>query len=61
MSNGEDKAGIGYQILAFLIPLAGIIMYFKQKEQYPNKAKRYMQLASVGIALGIMSRFLLNT
>jgi hypothetical protein len=57
MSQGEDKPSVGYQILALLIPIAGIIMYFKQKENYPNKAKRYIQLASIGIALGVVSRF----
>ncbi|MFM7681994.1 MAG: dicarboxylate/amino acid:cation symporter, partial [Bacteroidota bacterium] len=29
--NNNDKPSVGYQILAFLIPIAGIIMYFNNK------------------------------
>jgi len=56
--NNNDTPSIGYQILAFIIPIAGIIMYFNNNKEFPVKAKRYIQLASFGIALGLVFRIL---
>lgn len=56
--NNNDKPSIGYQILAFMIPIAGIIMHFNNKNTFPAKAKRYIQLAAFGMALGAIFRIL---
>lgn len=56
--NNNDKPSIGYQILAFIIPIAGIIMYFNNKSAFPTKAQRYIKLASYGFALGAVLRIL---
>ena len=53
-----EAPGIGWQILAFLMPIAGIIMSFNNSKDFPNKAKRYRQLAGFGIALGLLFRLL---
>ena len=53
-----EAPGIGWQILAFLMPIAGIIMSFNNSKEFPNKAKRYRQLAGFGIALGLLFRLL---
>ena len=37
-----EAPGIGWQILAFLMPIAGIIMSFNNSKKFPNKAKRYL-------------------
>ncbi|MFM7725726.1 MAG: hypothetical protein ACKO7B_03420, partial [Flavobacteriales bacterium] len=57
--SSEDEIEIGWQILAFLIPIAGIIMYVNTRKEFPNKAKRYIQLAAVGIVLDILSQVFL--
>ena len=54
----EENAGFGWQILACLVPIAGVIMYFNNNEEFPTKAKRYIQLASLGFAFGILIRIL---
>ena len=54
----EEGAGIGWQILAFLMPIAGVIMHFNNRKEFPIKAKRYNQLAAWGIAFGILIRIL---
>lgn len=54
----EDKPGVGWQILAFLFPIAGIIMYFNNRNDYPNKAKNYIQIAGIAMAIGIFFRLL---
>jgi hypothetical protein len=56
--NNNDTPSIGYQILAFIIPIAGIIMYFNNKGDFPAKAKRYIQLAGFSMALGALFRIL---
>jgi|GEM_PF-1336421 Uncharacterized conserved protein, contains FHA domain len=48
----NDKLSIGWGILAFLIPLAGLIMYFVWKDETPSRAN------AAGI-VGIIS-FILN-
>ena len=35
----RDALGVGWGILAFLIPLAGFIMYFSWRETTPNRAR----------------------
>ena len=50
----EDKPGIGWQILAFIIPLAGLIMYFNTKNEFPIKASRYGTLAAIGFLVGLI-------
>ena len=55
----QDEPGIGWQILAFLIPLAGVIMYFNVKGEFPNKAKRYITLAGIGFAINLILRFII--
>ncbi len=56
--NNHDKPGVGWQILAFLIPISGIIMYFNNRGEFPIKAQRYIQLAGFGFAFGIIVRIL---
>ena len=50
----EDKASIGHQILAFLIPIAGVIMYFNNLKEFPNKSKRYWKLAAISITIVVI-------
>ena len=54
----EEEAGIGWQILAFFVPIAGAIMFFNNRKESPNKAKRYIQAAGFGFAFGILIRIL---
>ena len=54
----QDTPSIGWSILAFLIPISGVIMYFNNKKEFPVKAKRYIQLAGFGMALGAVLRII---
>lgn len=56
--NSNDSPGIGWQILAFLIPLSGIIMYFNHKSHFPIKANRYLLLAGISMAIGLITRLM---
>ena len=47
---GSDQGlNVGLQILAFLFPVAGIVMYFIYKDDARPKAKRGLVLAIVGM------------
>jgi hypothetical protein len=54
----EEEAGIGWQILAFFVPIAGIIMHFNNRKESPTKAKRYIQVTYFGIAFSLLIRLL---
>ena len=55
---GEDKLHIGLQILSFLIPLAGAVIYFANKDNYPNKAGTAARTAWWGFGIGILTRII---
>jgi hypothetical protein len=54
----EEEAGIGWQILSFFVPIAGVIMHFNNRKESPNKAKRYIQVAGFGFAFAVLLRLL---
>ena len=54
----EEEAGIGWQILAFFVPIAGMIMFFNNSKESPNKAKRYIQVAGFGLAFAVLLRLI---
>ena len=55
----KDKPSTGLNIISFLIPLVGLIIYLTQKDQFPVKAKSSGKSAlwgfGVSFALGIIS------
>lgn len=53
----EPSLGIGWGILAFLIPLAGWIMYFVWKDQTPKRAQQACTLAWCGFGLNLLMTF----
>lgn len=51
----EDKLGIGWGILAFIIPLAGWIMYFVWKDETPKRASLAGTLGTISFVINIIS------
>lgn len=59
----DDVASTGMKVLAFFIPLVGIILYFTERNLHPNKAKSLLKVALIswgiwfvlGIIFGIAS------
>lgn len=49
---GEDVPSGGLNVLAFLIPLAGLILYCTMASKTPRKAKQIGIFAIVGFVLG---------
>ncbi len=54
VSNNEDKPSIGYNILGFVIPIVGLILYFSWKDRTPNKAKSILTWSAVSFGIGLV-------
>ncbi len=54
VSQPEESLGVGYGILAFLIPLAGWIMYFCWKDKTPKRASQAATLAWIGFGINLL-------
>lgn len=54
-----DKGSVGLKILSFIIPLAGIILFFVKKDENRTAAKSYLKMAIISIVLGIVGSILL--
>ena len=57
-NSAEDKPNIGFNILALLFPIVGIILYFSWRNTTPNKAKSILTFALIGWAINIGIIFL---
>lgn len=49
-----ESLKIGWIILSVLLPIAGIIIYFNLKQEFPKKAKDAIISAAVGIVINIL-------
>lgn len=54
----KDELGVGWGILAFLIPIAGWIMYFCWKDQTPHRASQAAILAWISFGIGFFLNIL---
>ena len=50
----DDNLGTGLSVLSFCIPLAGAIIYFINKDDKPQKAKKACHLALWGLLVGFV-------
>lgn len=53
----KDELGFGWGILAFVIPLAGWIMYFFWKDKTPNKANGAGLIGTISFIINIITIF----
>lgn len=51
----EDRLGFGWGLLAFLIPLAGWIMYFCWKEETPKRAGNAGLIGTISFILNLLT------
>lgn len=57
-SSEEDSLGIGWGILAFIIPIAGWILYFCWKDKTPHKASQAAKVAWIGFGVNCLTSIL---
>ena len=57
--DSDDSAGTWMNVLCFLIPIVGLILYFVKKNEYPNTAKSYLTWAAVGFGVTLLLNIIL--
>ena len=50
----EDKPSVGLNILSFLFPVVGLILYLVQKKETPVRAKKIGKWALIGFIIGVV-------
>lgn len=58
--NSPDKLHIGLTVLSFFIPIVGIVIYFMNRNELPNKAKTAGMAAIAGVVFGIVMNLLMR-
>lgn len=54
-SYGLDNPSFGWGLLAFCLPLVGIILYFVWQNERPRTASMMLKVALISIAISIVS------
>lgn len=57
--SGEDLH-IGLKILIVLIPIVGAVLYFTNRNTYPQKSKSACTFALIGMGVGILLNIILG-
>lgn len=60
-NNNTDNLSRFWFIVSNAIPPVGLFLYFKHRRQYPNKAKRALISAIIGIPIGLIGGYIMNT
>lgn len=60
-NNNTDELKKPWFILSNIVPPIGFFLYFKYRKQFPNKAKKALQGAIIGIPVGILMKYLMDT
>ena len=53
-SNPNDVPSTGLNVISFLIPLVGLIVYLTQKDKSPNKARAAGKAALWGVGISMV-------
>lgn len=51
--NSDDKPHSGWNILGFIIPIVGVILYFAWKKETPKKANSILYCSIAGFIFGL--------
>lgn len=60
-NNSKDNLPKHWLMLSNMLPPVGFFLYFKYRNQSPQKARRALIGALTGIPIGILMGFILNT
>jgi hypothetical protein len=58
--NPHDQLSTVLQVVSFCIPIVGAVIYFSEKEKYPNRAKSACHAALWGFGIGILLNLLVT-
>jgi len=59
--NNQDELPRLWFIISNAIPPIGFFLYFKHRKQFPNKAKRALTSAVIGVPIALIAGYIMNT
>ena len=59
--NSEDQLRRIWSIASNVMPPVGLYIYFRHRRTYPNKARRALSAALMGIPAAIIGGYIFNT
>lgn len=59
--NNKDELSRFWFILSNAVPPIGFFLYFKHRQQYPNKAKSALKSAIIGVPIALIAGHIMNT
>lgn len=59
--NHKDELPRLWSIISNAIPPIGFFLYFKHRKQFPNKAKRALTSAVIGVPIALIAGYIINT
>lgn len=54
MQNPDDQPSTALNVIAFFVPIVGLILYLLWKDQYPRKAKKIGKAALISFIIGVV-------
>jgi hypothetical protein len=60
-NSNKDKLSNLWFVLSNAIPPIGFYLYFKHRNQFPNKARRAFTSAAIGIVMALAAGYIMNT
>jgi len=61
MKNSNDDLSRFWLAVSNAAPPVGFFLYFRHRSQYPNKAKKALVSALIGIPIAILAGYIMNT
>lgn len=61
MKDTNDRLSGAWLAISNACPPVGIYLYFRHRNQFPNKARKALQSALMGIPIAIVAGYVLNT
>ncbi|MEY8760614.1 hypothetical protein [Chryseobacterium tongliaoense] len=59
-NNKKDELSRLWFMISNAIPPIGIFLYFKHRKLFPNKAKRALTSALIGIPIALIAGYIMN-
>lgn len=61
MKDDKDNLSRFWFIISNALPPIGFFLYFRHRKAYPNKAKRALTSAMIGVPITILGGYIMNT
>jgi len=61
MKDNKDQLSRFWFVVSNALPPVGLFLYFRHRKAYPNKAKRALKSAIIGVPIAILGACIMNT